>query len=43
MIATHKGEPPPFQIQPELLTNCVHPNTEGLSIMAAVVARRIRL
>ena len=33
----------PLMDKPELLPDGVHPNTEGLSIMAAVVARRIRL
>ena len=29
--------------KPELLPNGAHPNNEGLSIIATVVARRIRL
>ena len=33
----------PLMDKPELLPDGVHPNKEGLSIMAAVVARRIRL
>jgi hypothetical protein len=33
----------PLMDKPELLPDGVHPNTEGLSIMAGVVARRIRL
>jgi len=33
----------PLMDKPELLPDGVHPNNEGLSIMAAVVARRIRL
>ncbi|MBC6366357.1 GDSL-type esterase/lipase family protein [Algoriphagus sp. AK58] len=33
----------PLMDKPELLPDGVHPNTEGLRIMAAVVARRIRL
>lgn len=33
----------PLMDKPELLPDGVHPNTEGLSIMATVVARRIRL
>lgn len=33
----------PLMNRTELLPDGVHPNTEGLSIMAAVVARRIRL
>lgn len=33
----------PLMNRTELLADGVHPNTEGLSIMAAVVARRIRL
>lgn len=33
----------PLMDKPELLPDGVHPNTEGLSIMAAVVARRIKL
>ena len=33
----------PLMDKPELLPDGVHPNTEGLSIMARVVARRIRL
>jgi len=33
----------PLMDKPELLPDGVHPNNEGLRIMAAVVARRIRL
>lgn len=33
----------PLMDKPELLPDGVHPNKEGLQIMAAVVARRIRL
>ncbi len=33
----------PLMNRPELLPDGVHPNKEGLGIMAAVVARRIRL
>ena len=33
----------PLMDKPELLPDGVHPNNEGLSIMAAVVARRIKL
>jgi acyl-CoA thioesterase-1 len=33
----------PLMDKPELLPDGVHPNKEGLSIMAAVVARRIKL
>jgi lysophospholipase L1-like esterase len=33
----------PLMEKPELLPDGVHPNNEGLRIMAAVVARRIRL
>lgn len=33
----------PLMDKPELLPDGVHPNTEGLTIMAQVIARRIRL
>jgi lysophospholipase L1-like esterase len=33
----------PLMDRPELLPDGVHPNAEGLSIMARVISRRIRM